>query len=58
MDTAGDGLAALDAVRAGERDAMILDIAMPRLDGLETCRLLHAEGLLLPVPGPPRGGHG
>jgi CheY-like chemotaxis protein len=49
VDTAGDGQQALDAVRADEPDAMILDVSMPRLDGLETCRQLRAEGRLLPV---------
>ena len=49
VDTAGDGLQALDAVRAAEPDAMILDVSMPRLDGLETCRRLRAEGVVLPV---------
>jgi two-component system response regulator MprA len=49
VDTAGDGQQALDAVRADEPDAMILDVSMPRLDGLEACRQLRAEGRLLPV---------
>ncbi|GAA4938478.1 response regulator transcription factor [Actinoplanes utahensis] len=49
VDTVGDGLAALDAVRAGEPDALILDVSMPRMDGLETCRRLRAGGVLMPV---------
>jgi two-component system response regulator MprA len=49
IDTAEDGLRALDAVRAGEPDAMILDVSMPNLDGLQACRRLRAEGTLLPV---------
>src|SRR4051794_5006682 len=49
IDTAGDGLEALDAVRDAEPDAMILDVNMPRLDGLETCRRLRGEGRLVPV---------
>ena len=49
VDTAGDGQEALDTVRAGEPDAMILDVSMPRLDGLETCRQLREDGILLPV---------
>ena len=49
VDTAGDGQEALVAVRAAEPDAMILDVSMPRLDGLETCRQLRAEGVVLPV---------
>ncbi|GLY93822.1 response regulator transcription factor [Actinoplanes sp. NBRC 103695] len=49
VDTAGDGQEALDTVRAGEPDVMILDVSMPRLDGLETCRQLREDGILLPV---------
>ncbi|MEV7629564.1 response regulator transcription factor [Actinoplanes sp. NPDC089786] len=49
VDTAGDGQEALDTVRAGEPDVMILDVSMPRMDGLETCRLLREDGILLPV---------
>jgi two-component system response regulator MprA len=49
VDTAGDGLAALDEVRAGEPDAVVLDVSMPRMDGLETCRQLRAGGVVVPV---------
>jgi two-component system response regulator MprA len=49
VDIAGDGLAALDVVRAGEPDAMVLDVSMPRMDGLETCRQLRAGGVVVPV---------
>lgn len=49
VETAADGEQALDAVRTAEPDAMILDVSMPRLDGLETCRRLRADGVVLPV---------
>jgi two-component system response regulator MprA len=49
VDTAGDGVAALDVVRAGEPDAVVLDVSMPRMDGLETCRQLRAGGVVVPV---------
>ena len=49
VDTAADGVGALDAVRAAEPDAMILDVSMPRLDGLQTCRLVRADGMILPI---------
>jgi CheY-like chemotaxis protein len=38
VESARDGRAALDAVRTQEPDAVILDVSMPVLDGLETCR--------------------
>ena len=47
--TATDGQEAIALVRAGEPDAMILDVSMPVLDGLETCRRLRADGVLVPV---------
>ena len=34
---AADGRAALDAVAAAPPDALVLDLLMPRLDGLEVC---------------------
>jgi two-component system response regulator MprA len=49
VDTAQDGQEALDAVHADEPDAVILDVSMPRLDGLQACRQLRAEGVLVPV---------
>jgi two-component system response regulator MprA len=49
VDTACDGIEALSAVAADGADAVILDVNMPRLDGLETCRQLRAGGVVLPV---------
>ena len=49
VDTARDGREAVDAVHAREPDAMILDVSMPTMDGLQACRQLRAEGVLLPV---------
>ncbi len=37
---AGDGRAAVDEVRRRLPDLLILDVMMPRLDGLDVCRIL------------------
>jgi len=49
VDAARDGREALDAVRAGEPDALVLDVSMPVMDGLEACRQLRAAGVVVPV---------
>jgi two-component system, OmpR family, response regulator MprA len=49
VDLATDGHAALDAVTAQRPDAMVLDVMMPRLDGLEVCRRLRGSGDDLPI---------
>lgn len=38
-----DGRAALDEVRRGEPDLLVLDVMMPRADGLDVVRILRAE---------------
>jgi two-component system OmpR family response regulator len=43
-EEAGDGEAALAAAARERPDLVVLDINMPRLDGLEVCRRLRAEG--------------
>jgi two-component system, OmpR family, response regulator MprA len=46
---AGDGGQALDALQAWPPDAVVLDVLMPRIDGLEACRLMRRSGDRTPV---------
>jgi two-component system response regulator MprA len=50
IELAADGNEALDRLEsASEPDAMILDLLMPGVDGLEVCRRLRGTGSKLPV---------
>ncbi|MBP2474627.1 DNA-binding response OmpR family regulator [Crossiella equi] len=44
-----DGVSALDAASTGEVDLLVLDLGLPKLDGLEVCRRLRANGRGIPV---------
>jgi two-component system response regulator MprA len=50
IELAEDGLQALDRLaREDQPDAVILDVLMPGIDGLEVCRTLRGRGSRLPV---------
>jgi two-component system, OmpR family, response regulator MprA len=50
IELAGDGSEALYRLESNEEpDAMILDVLMPGVDGLEVCRRLRGSGSRLPV---------
>jgi two-component system response regulator MprA len=49
VSAAEDGEAALAAVDAGAPDLILLDVNMPRVDGLEVCRRLRAAGYDVPI---------
>jgi two-component system response regulator MprA len=49
VDVARDGIEALDRIAATPPDAVVLDLLMPRLDGLQTCRRLRSRGDDVPV---------
>lgn len=42
--TAGDGVAALEVAVEFVPDLVVLDLGLPRLDGVEVCRRLRADG--------------
>jgi len=48
-DTVGDGISAYDYASTGEYDALILDIMMPKMDGVEVLKRLRREGIKTPV---------
>jgi two-component system, OmpR family, response regulator MprA len=49
VESAADGGAALAAVERRAPEAVVLDVAMPDMDGLAVCRRLRARGLTAPV---------
>jgi two-component system response regulator MprA len=49
VDLAQDGREALERVAAARYDAIVLDVSMPQLDGLEACRRMRAAGDRTPV---------
>ena len=49
VELAGDGVEAIECVDSNRPDAVILDVMMPRRDGLEVCRILRSRGDDLPV---------
>lgn len=48
VDTASDGVKALDQLDESI-SAMVLDVSMPNMDGLEVCRRVRASGADLPI---------
>ncbi|MEG3440067.1 response regulator [Pannus brasiliensis CCIBt3594] len=49
VDRAGDGATALELVGAWQYDLILLDVELPRIDGLRVCRELRSRGCTLPI---------
>ena len=49
VDVATDGATALDQASTNDYDLLILDILLPRINGLEVCSRLRSEGLSMPI---------
>ena len=49
VDTVDNGQDALDYAQVGEYDGLILDVMMPRLDGMEVLRRLRGGGISTPA---------
>ena len=49
VSVADDGLVALEHVRSGGVDLLVLDLGLPGMDGLEVCRRIRLEAPDLPV---------
>jgi two-component system, OmpR family, response regulator MprA len=49
VSSVGDGQAALDELDRCAPDAVVLDVGLPVIDGIEVCRRLRADGSRTPV---------
>lgn len=48
-DVVGDGEAAWSCIEAGQYDLIVLDVTLPKLDGISFCRRLRDRNFTLPV---------
>jgi len=49
VDVGSDGIIALEQAGTNEYDLIILDILIPRINGLDVCSRLRADGLTVPI---------
>ncbi|MFA4875052.1 MAG: response regulator [bacterium] len=50
VSTAFDGMDGLEKLHSGSYDLILLDLMMPRLDGLEFCKLVKSDKLFQDIP--------
>jgi CheY-like chemotaxis protein len=50
VDTAGDGLAAINALRAGKPDLVVLDLMMPKFSGVDVLKFIRSQPELKSLP--------
>ena len=49
VDVVGDGAAALELAGINDYDAIVLDVLLPGVDGIDVCRRLREQGLAIPI---------
>ena len=49
VELASDGVEALYRLEGGRHDAVVLDLVMPGIDGLEVCRRARERGARVPI---------
>ncbi|WP_191622899.1 response regulator transcription factor [Pseudomonas fluorescens] len=49
IDHACDGRTCLELLKSNHYDVIILDVTMPRLNGIDTCRLIRHQGNTVPI---------
>lgn len=49
VDEAGDGEEGLEKIKTGEYDVVILDVKMPKMDGIEVLSAMNEAGIDTPV---------
>ena len=47
--TAGNGISALDVFHTQKPDLVVLDVMLPKLDGLEVCKRIRRENKMIPI---------
>ncbi|BAQ65917.1 response regulator transcription factor [Geminocystis sp. NIES-3709] len=49
VDIAGDGVLAWDYIKAVDYDLLVLDVMLPRLDGINLCQQLRSQNYQMPI---------